>query len=76
MLIQKVVKTPFYTFQDKWLCRYENWSQTDEHTLFKFNSPAVTKPLVVAVIINDLPLSMEVDIGLAVTLGFRTYIQK
>ena len=39
-----------------------------EYPLHNINSPAATKPLMVDVIINDQPVSMELNTGSAVTL--------
>ena len=39
-----------------------------EYPLHNINSPATTKPLMVDLIINDQPVSMELDTGSAVTL--------
>ena len=48
-----------------------------EFPLHNINSPATTKPLMVDVIINDQPVSMELDTGSAVTLvSEHTYKSK
>ena len=43
-------------------------TETEEYPLHNINSPATTKLLMVGVIINDQPVSMELDTGSAVTL--------
>ena len=52
----------------------ETTTQTEEYPLHNVNSPAATKPLMVDMIINDQPVSMELDTGSAVTLVFRAHL--
>ena len=43
----------------------ETTTQTEEYPLHNVNSPVATKPLMVDMIINDQPVSMELDMGSA-----------
>ena len=46
----------------------ESTVQTEEYSLYNIDSPVPTKPIMLEVVINNQPVSMELDTGSAVTL--------
>ena len=46
----------------------ESTVQTEEYSLYNIDSPVPTKPIMLEVVVNNQPVSMELDTGSAVTL--------